>query len=134
VPAHRHFLGRGFGVKIHEDDRRIAPCGSDFVGMTRNGSSIAVMKTRPMPLTTAIGTPLVRARKVRPRPGVPAACSPAQQPGMVGEVGDDLLLVPRVIAARHDLHAVLQEIVGQIRCDAESRRGILDVAMTRSIP
>ena len=46
---------------------------------------------------------------------------------MVGEVRNDFLLVPRVIATGHDVDAVLEEIVRQVRRHAESRGGVFDI-------
>src|ERR1041385_9121547 len=46
---------------------------------------------------------------------------------MIREIRNDLLLVPRVIPARHHVNAVLEQIVGDVRREAEAGRRVFRV-------
>jgi len=51
----------------------------------------------------------------------------AQETGLAGEIVVDFAFVPDVIAAREDVDAVAEELVGELRGDAEAAGGVFAV-------
>ena len=50
-----------------------------------------------------------------------------QQPGLDADVADRFLLVPDVIAGRHHVDAVREQVVADLARDAEAAGGVLGV-------
>jgi hypothetical protein len=51
----------------------------------------------------------------------------AEQAGLAGEIVVDLALVPDVVAAGEDVEAVAEQLVGELRGDAEPAGGVFGV-------
>ena len=88
------------------------------------------MNTRPLRLSVATGTlrVLARARRSEPLPGWP--CGVVGGPQELGDLvddGDDLALVPDVVAGGHAVDAHGQELVADLPGDPEAAGGVLDV-------
>ena len=92
----------------------------------RNGQSAGAMKTRPIRLTTATGSPDRRAgRTVHPTPGTSGAkFEGPEQPVVLLQIRDDLPALPDVIARREHVDAGVEQLLGAARVDplARSRR------------
>jgi hypothetical protein len=128
MPAHGDLLGGRLGVEVDEDDARLLPDGLNFrledaeriVNGRHEDTSHGVddrdrhTATRPRDVHAAAR----RARRHVHRP---------EEPRLFVKVRQDFLLVPDVVAAGHHVHAVLEEVVGDVRRDAEPGRRVLDV-------
>ena len=129
VPAHRDFLGRGFGVEVDEDDRASAAAAPrPRAATTANGSSMFSMKTRPIDVDDADAHAVARARDVaavaRYAGGVVGR---PEQPRLDADVVDRFLLVPDVVARRHHVDAAVEQLLADLARDAESGRRILGI-------
>ena len=95
---------------------------------TANGSSIGVMKTRPITLMTPTGAAVARLRHVRSAARhAGGVVRRPEQPRLGGDVVERFLLVPDVIARRHHVDAPFEQRVADVARDAEPGGRVLRV-------
>ena len=129
VPAHRDLLGGGLGVEVDEDDARLVLRTASISGRTTGERVVDGGHEDPSHDVDDRHRHAVR-RRARPRDRARACRRGSWPVGAAADardVGTDLLLVPAVIAAGDDVRRRTREVVGEVRRDAEARRGVLAV-------
>src|SRR5213594_3624145 len=128
VPAHGHLLGGRFGVHVHDHGPRLLLDRLDLVPddperAVHRGHGYSPHHLHHPDFLTRGGRHH-DAAEARHSLGIVGG---PQEPGLVLDVVDDLLLVPDVIAAREHVHTRREQLPRHVRRDAEPTRGVFRV-------
>src|SRR5687767_12322676 len=127
VPAHCLRLAGRLAVHVDQDDRRLlAQLGQHLVGLPERAvdwrhEHAAHEIQDGHAVRTELHRDVADARRAGRKVGR------AQQQVLLGDVLDDLLLVPDVVAGREHVSALIQHLLGHRRRDAEAAGGVLAV-------
>src|SRR5262245_22782424 len=129
MPAHRHLLRRGLGVKVDEDDaraglERFALLDHDGKGIIDAGHEHATHDVDDPDGDAAGGSREITA--VAGHAGGEVGWP--QQARLGANVVDRLFPIPDVIARRHDVEAAVEQLIADLAGDAEAGCGIFHVA------
>ena len=128
IPAHGHFFAGRFRVDIHDDNtdargdaRQLAVGGAERA--INGGHEDAALE-----IQHRIPYAVLRRAEVQPAPGIPVGkvCR-AQQARLVGNVLEDFLAVPDMVASGKYFHAGGEQLFDETRRDAEAGSGVLAI-------
>ena len=128
IPSHCHFLAGQLRVKIDEADLYLGRQG----GEQRVGFSKRTIRRghvcAPLEIENRAVDAVARLGDDHAAPGeVFNVICRTQQPRLAGEIIVDLALVPDVIAAGQDVETVSEQVLGELRSNAESARGVFRI-------
>ncbi len=128
IPSHRHLLAGHFRVEIHEPHLHVVRDG--FQQLIHLPEGAIGLRHINAPLDIHHGATRAGGRGVdiqsRAWRRVRVVCG-TKQARLPAQVVVDIPLVPDVVAGRHHINAVTVELLGNIRRNAEARRGVLSV-------
>ena len=128
MPPHGNFLRRRLGVEIHEDD----PCALVHrVNLARDGDERVVDAQHEYAAHDVDDADALSGAGPGDVAAVPGCAGGVvrrpKEPGLRADVVEGFALVPDVVARRHDVNAVIEQLIADLACDAEPGRGVFRV-------